>query len=607
MKYDSGMDTRPGRVSAIQTEASVWAGFSKFGRRNRTCDGPGFVGGARKRRLLSAAALVCACILLTPLGARAADTFNGYQAGNWPPPTLSNSTDCLENTDYTVTVSNTGSPVAVLSIHGSGIEAYTSTISAALANLFGYKRYDFRAHGTAQCLKGSTDIAVLHITAPHFDDPRAVSLVGSSSKAVAIHGYKDERGYDPGVICVGGADTSARSTFIAHVKSNASSWGGPYTLKPIDAPSVGTGDCADLTGTASANIVNRTLSGGGLQLELSKRMRADLANTADHSLDTLRTIVYGAISAAMQTAWTCSDGWYVTGYYVPREDELPGTAQQIYVEGVGNMSFSQNFINETRTEGWGITRFGWALGYYSGGWHRSDAGPLDASGNVLADGTIAVDRSVIPAGAQVQISTLPSPWGAKTFRATDTGGGIIGKHIDVFTGTGVTAQQETFRITSTNNRVCFTTSPQGDPSRYGFEDGTQGWQSSGGAIAEVSSSDLHSFYGERSLAVSILKQADTQQAYVLSPGVPAGKTITFRVWLSANSGLTAIQPYVLEGAAGGWRWTGTYKSVGQLRLGEWNAIQVVVPSNATPLYSLGVEFFSDGSTAGTAYVDSVNW
>jgi 3D (Asp-Asp-Asp) domain-containing protein len=152
----------------------------------------------------------------------------------------------------------------------------------------------------------------------------------------------------------------------------------------------------------------------------------------------------------------CSDGWYITGYYIPREDELPGDAEEINVARVGNLSFSQEFLNETRTEGWGITRFGWALGYYSGGWHRSDAGPLDAAGNLLSEGMIAIDRSLIPHGAQVQISTLPAPWSSKVFRATDVGVGIVGQHIDVFTGMGRAAEEETFRITSNNNRVCFT-------------------------------------------------------------------------------------------------------------------------------------------------------
>jgi len=162
-------------------------------------------------------------------------------------------------------------------------------------------------------------------------------------------------------------------------------------------------------------------------------------------------------STATQTQGqsTCSDGWYITGYYVPREDELPDTSEQITVERVGDISFSQKFLTEIRTEGWGITRFGWALGYYSNGWHRSDAGALDASGNPLTVGAIAIDRSVIPRGANVQIATLPSPWASKTFRATDIGNGIAGQHIDVFTGIGLAAEQETFRITSNNNRVCF--------------------------------------------------------------------------------------------------------------------------------------------------------
>jgi 3D domain len=168
--------------------------------------------------------------------------------------------------------------------------------------------------------------------------------------------------------------------------------------------------------------------------------------------------IQSAVSAHPQTSdeSKCSDGWYITGYYVPREDELPDVAEQIDVERAGSLSFSQKFLNEIRTEGWGITRFGWALGYYSGAWHRSDAGPLDASGKLLIEGAIAIDRSLIPHNAQVQITTLPSPWASRTFKATDIGNGIVGQHIDVFTGTGKAAEEETFRITSNNNRVCYT-------------------------------------------------------------------------------------------------------------------------------------------------------
>ena len=175
-------------------------------------------------------------------------------------------------------------------------------------------------------------------------------------------------------------------------------------------------------------------------------------------LPNVRNKIYGELFAAMQSnaQSSCSDGWYITGYFVPREDELPGEAEQIEVERLGNLTFSHEFLEHTRTEGWGITRFGWSLGHYDNAWHRSDRGPLDATGKPLVIGAIAIDRSVIPSGAQVQISTLPSPWGAKTFQATDIGNGIVGQHIDVFTGTGSAAEQETFRITSENNRVCVT-------------------------------------------------------------------------------------------------------------------------------------------------------
>ena len=181
-----------------------------------------------------------------------------------------------------------------------------------------------------------------------------------------------------------------------------------------------------------------------------------LLGASAYTHDGFRTLMYAAFSTPLQTKQsTCSEGWYITGYYVPRENELPGDPEEINVERAGTLNLSEQFLDETRTEGWGITRFGWALGYYSNGWHRSDAGALDASGNPLTVGAIAIDRSVIPRGANVQIATLPSPWASKTFRATDVGNGIVGQHIDVFTGIGLAAEQETFRITSNNNRVCF--------------------------------------------------------------------------------------------------------------------------------------------------------
>jgi 3D (Asp-Asp-Asp) domain-containing protein len=80
---------------------------------------------------------------------------------------------------------------------------------------------------------------------------------------------------------------------------------------------------------------------------------------------------------------------------------------------------------------------------------------LDSADRPLVDGTIAVDPALISMGSSVKLATLPSPWGGKIYTATDVGGGIVGKHIDVYCGEGSDAEQETYRITGQNNQVCY--------------------------------------------------------------------------------------------------------------------------------------------------------
>ena len=93
-----------------------------------------------------------------------------------------------------------------------------------------------------------------------------------------------------------------------------------------------------------------------------------------------------------------------------------------------------------------------------------------------------------------------------------------------------------------------------------------------------------------------------------APSTPAGATVTFHVWFPAGSPITAVQPYVLQGAAGGWTWTGNWQAATSLQAGQWNTIRVAVPSNAvTPLDSLGVQFTTNASWSGAAYVDSIGW
>jgi len=146
-------------------------------------------------------------------------------------------------------------------------------------------------------------------------------------------------------------------------------------------------------------------------------------------------------------------------------------------------------------------------------------------------------------------------------------------------------------------------------AQYGFESGVQSWTSSGGMIYALESSTAHAFAGSRSLAVGINSTASgSQQVYVTAPPIPAGKTVIFHVWIPSGSAISAVQPFVQQGTAGKWAWTGNYQAIGSLKTNAWNTLTVTVPSNAvTPLGSLGVQFGTSGAWTGTCYVDSVGW
>jgi hypothetical protein len=146
----------------------------------------------------------------------------------------------------------------------------------------------------------------------------------------------------------------------------------------------------------------------------------------------------------------------------------------------------------------------------------------------------------------------------------------------------------------------------GDTARYNFESGSQAWIGSG--VGSVARSVERAFAGTGSLKVALGAAAGDGSVKVTSPAVPAGATVTFHVWVPVGSTLSAVQPYALQGAAGGWAWAGSWRAASSLQLGNWNTITVTVPSNAGALAELGVVFSLSGASGGAAaYVDSVTW
>jgi peptidoglycan/xylan/chitin deacetylase (PgdA/CDA1 family)/3D (Asp-Asp-Asp) domain-containing protein len=152
----------------------------------------------------------------------------------------------------------------------------------------------------------------------------------------------------------------------------------------------------------------------------------------------------------------CTTGWFITGYINTNESDYPTTPATTIMVGGQMYSFNTKFLNDTQINGYGLTKYGWYLYTYDSGttW-GSEAAPYDASGNVLQVGkTIAVDKTQIPFGTTVTIPTLPAPWNSYHYVASDSGGGVVGKHIDVFTGTGKAAAAQSYAITGYNNTVC---------------------------------------------------------------------------------------------------------------------------------------------------------
>ena len=165
-------------------------------------------------------------------------------------------------------------------------------------------------------------------------------------------------------------------------------------------------------------------------------------------------LIISLLTNSACAASQCSDNWYITGYYTPVESDFSSRARQaVRVKGLGRLSFKKDFIYQVKIEGWGKTRHGWYLGYYSKAWHKSDA-PLDAKGRALVVGTIATDPAVIASGQTVTIPALYQHVKRRRFVAKDVGRNIRQRRIDVYTGEGHAAKKRAYRLTRRDHRIC---------------------------------------------------------------------------------------------------------------------------------------------------------
>jgi len=154
-------------------------------------------------------------------------------------------------------------------------------------------------------------------------------------------------------------------------------------------------------------------------------------------------------------ASVCSENWKITGYYSPIEADFPFEKNaSVMVQKQGRIHFNATFLKEVKLEGWGRTRYGWYLGYFSKKWHRS-ATPLDARGKNLELGAVAIDRQYLKMGNKISIPQVNDVIGVPWFVASDVGSAIKQKHIDVYTGEGKLAKKTSWQVTG-QKQVCIT-------------------------------------------------------------------------------------------------------------------------------------------------------
>jgi 3D (Asp-Asp-Asp) domain-containing protein len=67
---------------------------------------------------------------------------------------------------------------------------------------------------------------------------------------------------------------------------------------------------------------------------------------------------------------------------------------------------------------------------------------------------VAVDRKLVPLGTRLRIPDLPPPWNEREFVASDIGGGIAGKRLDIYCGCGGDKRPEALDLTRHDLTVC---------------------------------------------------------------------------------------------------------------------------------------------------------
>jgi PKD repeat protein len=169
-----------------------------------------------------------------------------------------------------------------------------------------------------------------------------------------------------------------------------------------------------------------------------------------------------------------------------------------------------------------------------------------------------------------------------------------------------------FGLTADMAQTIVITSETGDNSKIGFEADIEGFYTGSPETAVLSLSKEKAFKGNASLEVKIAGAADgMSDAKIDSKVIPAGSTITFRIWVPSGAPISAIQAYCMPHNAD-WsdtKWNAKWGGYEYLTKDDWNEFAFVLPEDTNMAYAqqLGIQVQTSGEGAFTLYVDSIDW
>lgn len=167
-------------------------------------------------------------------------------------------------------------------------------------------------------------------------------------------------------------------------------------------------------------------------------------------------------------------------------------------------------------------------------------------------------------------------------------------------------------LTGSLSQTIVITSATGDMAKIGFEGDVEGFYTGTSETTVISASTEKAFKGNSSLKVDITGTADgMSDAKIDSHVIPAGSTITFRIWIPSGAPISAIQAYCMPHNAD-WtdaQWNAKWGGYEYLIMDDWNEFTFVLPEDTDMTYAqqLGIQVQTSGDQPFTLYVDSIDW